>query len=547
MIQKLKSYSGVLAAALAFTTPGFSQLPTEYFIAGGDTLELTNTIGSAVLGDSIYLQQGVYVVETTIVISEGIRLVGVEGAVLQSGPGLPAGDALLFLDATSSSLGSGLVIEGISFDGNAANVGIQGDCSGPFSLSPVIRNNRFVDIETAVHLKYDGSSATGSPLVEHNLMSGDDLIGTLPNKFGLYGLWLEVRNSASVTSTSRANTYRAMSVAVFDEAVNLGSLQSKHQSEIVHLSNAGYWATGGGAQTEVVHATVTRMFSDSSLGSNEACLHSDTLATITYMNSILWSLAGAGNHGVEIIQDPGSFIVAVGTNFVEDNMSVGPRYPDFVSPSSGDYRLKSTSPAIDSGDRFAVQPGAVYETAFDQSGGPRILDGDIHNGNPGGPSVIGHMIPDLGALEYSEVNVDIINYFAISLEPVGNNPGYMMSGYDPTGDAHVQFYDGDYCELKLDGPAGADYMISFRLLGPTTNVLVPDFGNLLVNPSATVSFNGTLTGSSGGSTASVTIPLTSQVLPVSFADYEVQCLVVPDPLVPTEGNFSRRIQIDRIN
>jgi len=66
----------------------------------------------------------------------------------------------------------------------------------------------------------------------------------------------------------------------------------------------------------------------------------------------------------------------------EGNIST---YPHFVDPANGDYRLRSYSPCINTGDDAAVEPGDV-----DVHGGPRIM--------------LGHV--DIGATEQKTVSSD---------------------------------------------------------------------------------------------------------------------------------------------
>ncbi len=120
---------------------------------------------------------------------------------------------------------------------------------------------------------------------------------------------------------------------------------------------------------------------------------SNTITNVTIKNSILW-----GNNLDDAIggaTDPGT----VANNLINDTRFTGSdnnfyENPVFVDSSSGDYRLQSTSPAIDTGDPTASGVGAE-----DLDHDVRVVDGDADS----------IAVTDLGAWEYNSSAIQEIN------------------------------------------------------------------------------------------------------------------------------------------
>lgn len=120
---------------------------------------------------------------------------------------------------------------------------------------------------------------------------------------------------------------------------------------------------------------------------------SNTITNVTIKNSILWgnnlndAIGGATTPAVvanNLLND--TRFTGIDENFYED--------PVFVDSASGDYRLQSTSPGIDTGDPTASGVGAE-----DLDHDVRVVDGDTDT----------IAVIDLGAWEYRSTAIQEIN------------------------------------------------------------------------------------------------------------------------------------------
>ncbi len=119
----------------------------------------------------------------------------------------------------------------------------------------------------------------------------------------------------------------------------------------------------------------------------------NTITGVTIANTILW-----GNGFGDVIrgsETPDSVInsVLADTRFVGTNGNIY-QDPEFMDPATGDYRLQSTSPCVDTGD-----PTGAGVSMKDLDGAVRVWDGN-------GDTV---SVVDMGAWEYNAPMIQEIN------------------------------------------------------------------------------------------------------------------------------------------
>jgi uncharacterized repeat protein (TIGR01451 family) len=170
----------------------------------------------------------------------------------------------------------------------------------------------------------------------------------------------------------------------------------------LHLS--GVW--GATADVKLVNATFSGNHAVERGGAVARTAYMDGSAYLEIANSILWGNTAASDPTIATIGDPYQQEVVASYSLIEgwdtdtDNHVWGDRDPEFIAPAavaapntSGNYRLRLASPAIDAGDNERVLPGIEV----DLDGNPRFVEvPSVPNTGNGTPPIV-----DMGAYEHS--------------------------------------------------------------------------------------------------------------------------------------------------
>ncbi|SDC62475.1 right-handed parallel beta-helix repeat-containing protein [Niabella drilacis] len=387
-----------LSIALLLGTAGVFGQTTHYVAVDGAGIgtswndasgNLQGMIDAAVTGDQVWVKAGTYKLFASIQMKEGVKIYGsftgtgterpainplnginpttiLDGqstltVITNNNNGLTAAallDGFTITNGKATSFGGGIsnissspTISNCIFSGNTAGNsggGISNDHS-----SPGISNCTFSG-NTASSVGGGIDNFSSSPTISNCAFWG--------NTANYYGGGISNTSSSPAISNCifSGNKVRSYGGGIYN--------YSGSSSTVSNCTFSGNAASSGGGISNTAYSTLT-LRNSIILGNNTGVYNANSTTTITY-SLVQGRAADAGNHNLD-----GSSITAA-------DVFAGPVGADMAPTTTGDYRLKAGSIAINAGNN-----GNVPGNSTDITGGPRIVGDAV----------------DLGAYEYTTV------------------------------------------------------------------------------------------------------------------------------------------------
>lgn len=398
-------------------------------------------INGADPGDTVQVAEGTY--EENIILKGGIRLYGFKATI----DGGRKGSVVTAIDVKSRTIIAGFTIQnGYSKHGG----GFYLKNSAMTIRSCIIKSNESEDAGGGIHSVESNPSVTHcliennkcgnqsggggmfngpgtSPVIDNCTFSSNEARGydgtSQSYRYGNGGgLYNALNSSPTITDCDFISNFAGRGGALynyqaepnllnclFEENLarwDAGAVMNSDASDSV-FTNCIFWKNQGMNGGGVYNQLNAEIMLQSCTFVGNRCLFSSTSeggavftekgANALIINSIVWEnmapqISGLSQYDVAFSDIQGGSYDWIG-NIDKD--------PEFVDPDNGDFRLRSTSPCIDSGFTY---PLYLSDKDFDND--PRVVDGD----SDGSEKV------DMGAYEYDPLGfAPIIKDFQLSL------------------------------------------------------------------------------------------------------------------------------------
>ena len=472
-------------------------------------------LGFAVGGDTVNVYPGVYR-EKVLLQTDGVRLEALPHATIEVVEATAGNDAGIVVRASFQDITEATVVRGFTIDGSELDSGLPhgiiadnfGGLGTTHDISPTIEFNEVLDCVYGIVVDVRGQDASSTATLRGNIIKPKNP-AVCGSEGGLYGTYLQSADGATMNATVRSHTHLHLEAGIYVTDQGNSTNNAVIQSGVDAYCEWGIYIDGG-SNARIVNETVAFSSPASAVPSVHG-IESQSPNTEVY-NSIVWVPDAPSCDkfqppipGLDLV---GTFAFIDAVTLIED---VSPTSdPEFLDETSYDFRIGSSSPALDAGVTSLIGPLGSFPIDHDHHGNPRILD----------PLRTGAAIVDLGALEHTPVDLN-----AVVAHPLYATP-------DPIGRMHVDAAAG----LPMTATATTIYNndLCFFLVGvPPANTVFQPYGNLLLSPNLVVTLVPVI---ANAATFGATLPAAYE-----FA-FHMQAVFVD--LTTGTGNLTRLLEIE---
>jgi hypothetical protein len=496
-------------------------------------LTINHAIAQASSGDTINVGPGTYA--QNVVIDKDLKLEALSTARIEiQAQFVHDYNVGILIDSDAGAITAASRVRGFTVDGGPVSgadrpsIGILARDEvgspdfGPYELSPQIESNTILDVDYGVVVDARGENTVSFPTIRHNRIERED-DEDCNDGHAISGMELLCSETAEMEAFVRSNQVLGYENGIyihdFYGAPSGGAMTAHVQCDVLAFNGIGVFADG---TSEVWITNETIAYGMPSISVPQVFGVLAVSSSVSVMNSIIWipdSLSASASLEFPCgLPEPENSVDLEGVDadysIVEDASPTSD--PLFVDPVNHDFRLQSSSPAIDAGDTCYVAPAGYScssgETIdYDNDGAPRVQD----------VTRSATLEVDIGAYEAATTAITI------------------TSDYDGTSNAGpiVNAKRGATLAFTATTSFAGDYKLWGYCPASNANLLLPFQGNCLLDlgTMATLGFTG---GSATSGTYSFIIPPTTPL----ESEFDLQAIFV-DPTDATLGSFTRRIRV----
>ncbi|MEM7306850.1 MAG: hypothetical protein AAF682_09275 [Planctomycetota bacterium] len=514
-------------------------------------ITINAAIANAAAGDTINVLDGTY--NEVVRVDKPLQLEALPTATIQvqsedafSGTSRDVG---IILDSSMNALGPDTLVRGFTILAPESSAQLTtgilatdfglliGETMTPSHLSnsPVIEQNRVFGCQYGVVVEAVGDKTICAPRIVRNTLFGGELCSD-----GQAAAGVEAGNFSGgfMEVSMRANRIFGFESGVFVYGDQLGPVFAQTDGNLVAFCESGFYLNPA---TVVVSVNDTIAYSAPSSPLSQAAGIVNLSDDLTLVNTLIWvpdDESGASPcplPPLDLAPDlVGNAPTALSGGFVTEDAAPAGYDPAFVNVFGVDFRLQSTSSAIDAGIGGPLTPGQFLETPDDNVGGARFANPRL---SPLSTSVAA--LVDQGAFELSSVELAVTSAYGGSLPPedsLHGTPIYTDRVYD------VQQNAIPATTLGLRGRGGDICLVLTAAVTPT-NALDPVLGNLMIDPFTFVSIPVPLSPAGPDQTIG-TLPISLGALPAE-STFDMQAAFVRiNAAGVIDGGFSRRVRFE---